>query len=148
MNNCGHCGANLTPADMSQPTCRYCGTVLAHYARAAEKVAVVNALMGDANRNGIPDVLEGAARMGGPPMAMPPGGAQPVVVVHSAVVMGGQHLPPLTGGPVGQPGFYGHAMAGQAHGGGARTGMMVAIIVAVLFVVAMGAGMAMWLVAA
>jgi hypothetical protein len=27
----------LTPADLSQPSCRYGDTVLAHYARAAEK---------------------------------------------------------------------------------------------------------------
>jgi hypothetical protein len=146
MNNCGHCGANLTPADMSQPTCRYCGTVLAHYARAAEKVAVVNALMGDANRNGIPDVLEGAARMGGPPLAMPPGGAQPVVVVHSAVVMGGQPLPPMTGGPVGNPGFYGAAMHGQPQRSGA--GMLIAVLLVAVVVVAIGAGMAAFLVLA
>jgi hypothetical protein len=144
MSNCGHCGANLTPADMSQPTCRYCGTVLGHYARAAEKVAVVNALMGDANRNGIPDVLEGMAQMGGAPMRMPPGGAQPVVVVHSAVVMGGQPLPPMTGGPVGHPGFYGQAVVGQAQGGGSRTGLILALIVGLVLFVAMGAGMAMW----
>ena len=82
MSNCGHCGANLTPADMGQPTCRYCGTVLGHYARAAEKVAVVNALMGDANRRH-PHVLE-AWRRWRRPDPMPPacaaGGHRPLAV--------------------------------------------------------------------
>jgi hypothetical protein len=104
MTNCGHCGANLTPADLSQPACRHCGTVLAHYARAAEraaeKVAVVNALLGDANRNGIPDVFEGAAHLGAAPAALSRGDGQPVVIVHSSVVIGG---PMGHGGHPGQP---------------------------------------------
>lgn len=145
MSNCGHCGSNLTAADMSQPTCRYCGTVLAHYARAAEKVAVVNALMGDANRNGIPDVLEGAARMGTTPMhGGGPHAGGPVVVVHSAVVMGGQPLPPLHGGPVGQPGFYGQAIGGQAQPRSSAAGMMVGLAIIMAIMVLGGMGAAMW----
>ena len=104
MTNCGHCGANLTPADLSQPACRHCGTVLAHYARAAEraaeKVAVVNALLGDANRNGIPDVFEGAAHPGATPAVLSRGDGQPVVIVHSSVVIGG---PTGHSGHPGQP---------------------------------------------
>jgi hypothetical protein len=101
MTTCGRCGANLTDADLTMPSCRYCGTVHAHVARAAEKVAVVNALMGDANRNGIPDVFEGMARVGGTPLA-PTGGPLPpgaVVVSASALLIGGGSAPPTTGGP-------------------------------------------------
>src|SRR5688572_14546462 len=104
MASCGHCGANLTPADMSLPQCRYCGTVLQHYASAAEKVAVVNAMMGDANRNGIPDALEGMAQLGTAPVPPPggplPPGARPVVS-GGMVMIGGGPVPPMTGGPVG-----------------------------------------------
>ena len=44
---------------MVQPACKYCGKVLAAYADAQQKVMQVQALMGDANGNGIPDALEG-----------------------------------------------------------------------------------------
>jgi hypothetical protein len=154
MSNCGHCGANLTPADMSQPTCRYCGTVLAHYARAAEKVAVVNALMGDANRNGIPDALEGMAQMGGAPMHMPPGGGHPVVIVHSAVVLGGGPLPPQTGGPVGAQGSFPWPNAPPGRYGAfgmpmppapRRSAALIVIAVVVMLAVGLTAGMLMFM---
>ncbi len=140
MNTCSHCGSNLTPADMSQPSCRYCGTVFAHYARAAEKVAVVNALMGDANGNGIPDVLEGAARLGTTPAGGPYAGGHPVVVVHSAVMIGGGPVPPAAGGPVaygGYPGqppamlppMYGAPMPYPARRGGAGVALLIGLVV-------------------
>jgi hypothetical protein len=44
--NCHACGAALTPADYTMPSCRYCGAAHAHHARAAEKVLVVQQLMG------------------------------------------------------------------------------------------------------
>jgi hypothetical protein len=157
MNTCGHCGSNLTPADLSQPACRYCGTVFAHYARAAEKVAVVNALMGDANRNGIPDVLEGAARLGTTPAGLPHGAGQPVVIVHSAVVLGGGQVPPMTGGPVGYGGYpgppggyappmYGGPVTHPARRGG--SGVAVFVIIGALFVFGLVGGLAALLVLA
>jgi hypothetical protein len=59
LTRCGHCGANLAPADMSQPACRYCGTVLPHHARAAQQAELVTNLLADKNGNGIPDAFEG-----------------------------------------------------------------------------------------
>jgi hypothetical protein len=158
MSSCGHCGSNLTPADMSQPNCRYCGTVLAHYARAAEKIAVVNALMGDANGNGIPDVFEGAARLGTVPTGMPRGADQPMVVVHSAVIIGGGAVPPMSGGPMGptgQVGYHGQPpaflppMHGQPMGYPARRNhkaTVILVVFGVMTVVGILAGLVAFLV--
>ncbi|HEU4535152.1 MAG TPA: hypothetical protein VFS00_13585 [Polyangiaceae bacterium] len=124
---------------MSQPACRHCGTVLAHYARAAEraaeKVAVVNALLADANHNGIPDMFEGAARMGVMPTGLPQGAGQPVVVVHSAVIINGQ-VQSMSGAPAGRgpppggyaPSLYGNPAAPSARRGGAGVATLVAIV--------------------
>lgn len=143
--SCGHCGANLSQEDMHQPKCRFCGTVLAHYARAAEKVAVVNAMMRDANGNGIPDALEGMAGlptggpvppMGGAPMTP---GARPMISQGGMAMLGGGPAPPMGGGPVGSfgpmggaPDVYGHARRGM------RTFMIVAVVGAVVLMMVIG----------
>jgi hypothetical protein len=57
--SCTNCGKNFTTDDLRGTTCRYCGTVLAHHARAAQQVAVINQMMADRNGNGIPDAFEG-----------------------------------------------------------------------------------------
>lgn len=152
MSNCGNCGANLTPADMSQPACRHCGTVLAHYARAAEKVAVVNALMADANQNGIPDMFEGMARVGATPGGLPRGAGQPMVVVHSAVVING-HVQSMTSGPAGQgappggypPSLYGNPGSPAAGRGGANV-VLVVVLVALVFIAGLAGALAFLLV--
>ncbi len=56
---CGHCGSNLSAEDLTRSNCKYCGTVLPHRARAAERAAAVEQIFADANQNGIPDVVEG-----------------------------------------------------------------------------------------
>ena len=56
---CTNCGKNFTTDDLRGTSCRYCGTLLAHHARAAQQVAVVNQMMVDRNGNGIPDAFEG-----------------------------------------------------------------------------------------
>lgn len=56
---CTHCGSNLSAEDLHNASCTYCGTVLPHHAKAAEKAALVQQLLADANGNGSPDVLEG-----------------------------------------------------------------------------------------
>lgn len=56
---CTNCGKNFTTDDLRGTNCRYCGTLLAHHARAAQQVAVVNQMMVDRNGNGIPDAFEG-----------------------------------------------------------------------------------------
>ena len=57
--SCTNCGKNFTTDDLRGTSCRYCGTLLAHHARAAQQVAVVNQMMADRNGNGIPDAFEG-----------------------------------------------------------------------------------------
>jgi hypothetical protein len=56
---CTNCGKNFTTDDLRGTSCRYCGTLLAHHARAQQQVAVVNQMMADRNGNGIPDAYEG-----------------------------------------------------------------------------------------
>ena len=57
--SCTNCGKNFTTDDLRGTSCRYCGTLLAHHARAAQQVAVINQMMADRNGNGIPDAYEG-----------------------------------------------------------------------------------------
>ncbi|HVH42604.1 MAG TPA: hypothetical protein VM925_09675 [Labilithrix sp.] len=102
--SCTNCGKNFTTDDLRGTNCRYCGTLLAHHARAAQQVAVVNQMLADRNGNGIPDAYEGlvanaqanalnqAFGMGpppygspmGPPMPGPHGYAPPAVHIHAA----------------------------------------------------------------
>jgi hypothetical protein len=56
---CTNCGKNFTTDDLRRTSCKYCGTLLAHHARAQEQVAVLNQMMVDRNGNGIPDAYEG-----------------------------------------------------------------------------------------
>jgi len=58
---CTNCGKNMTTDDLRRTSCVYCGQVLAHHARAAQQVAVINQMMVDSNGNGIPDAFEGLA---------------------------------------------------------------------------------------
>ena len=51
----------MTPDDLRRVNCVHCGQVLAHHARAAQQVAVINQMMVDSNGNGIPDAFEGIA---------------------------------------------------------------------------------------
>lgn len=46
VQNCNHCGANLTLDDMRQPNCPYCGTVYPHHAQAAQHAQVMSHMMG------------------------------------------------------------------------------------------------------
>jgi hypothetical protein len=45
LQRCTHCGANLGVDDLRGTNCRYCGTALAHHARAAEHAALVNQVL-------------------------------------------------------------------------------------------------------
>lgn len=92
--SCTNCGKNFTTDDLRGTNCRYCGTVLAHHARAAQQVAVINQMMVDRNGNGIPDAFEGLAQNAqanamnqafGYPHAPPAGGfgAPPPVAMHA-----------------------------------------------------------------
>jgi hypothetical protein len=153
--HCTHCGANLSIEDMRAPTCRFCGTVLAHHARAMEKVAVVQGIMGG--------MLGGMA----PPMAggpLPPMQGNAVVVTSgSAVVMvstnsaGGPVAPPMHGHPMGgaRPGvpmmMYGHPAAMHAvdHAQrGIRRMVLGIVIFSVVIMVLVGAGIAVFAVMA
>ena len=108
---CTHCGATLTPEQFQAQSCAYCGTLLAHHARAAEKVAVVQQLMADRNGNGIPDALEGLMNPGmlppgGSPYGMPPGAMPPpygAPMGGYGAPMGGYGAPMGGFGPPGLP---------------------------------------------
>ena len=56
---CTNCGKNFTTDELRLTNCRYCGTLLAHHARAQQQVAVVHQMLADRNGNGIPDAYEG-----------------------------------------------------------------------------------------
>lgn len=56
---CTNCGKNFTTDELRRTSCKYCGTLLAHHARAQEQVAMLNQMMMDRNGNGIPDAYEG-----------------------------------------------------------------------------------------
>jgi hypothetical protein len=58
---CTNCGKPFTTDDLRGTQCRYCGTLLAHHARAAQQLAVVSQVLADRNGNGIPDAFEGLA---------------------------------------------------------------------------------------
>lgn len=56
---CNNCGKPFTTDDLRGTHCKYCGTLLAHHARAQQQVAVVKEMLADRNGNGIPDAFEG-----------------------------------------------------------------------------------------
>src|SRR5262249_55453548 len=56
---CTNCGKPFTTDDLRGTSCKYCGTLLAHHARAQQQIAVVNGMLADRNGNGIPDAYEG-----------------------------------------------------------------------------------------
>ena len=123
--SCTNCGKNFTTDDLRGTSCKFCGTLLAHHARAAQQVAVINQMMADRNGNGIPDAYEGvianaqanalnqAFGMGASPYAQPMGGYPVSPMNPMNVVMA--------------PGAHMHAANVQA----ARTMKTVIILVAV-----------------
>lgn len=80
---CTRCGHALSAAELAGADCPYCGTVLPHRARAAEKAAVVEQMFADRDGNGVPDVFEAAA----PGIAPPPPGAFTTYEVHTTNVV-------------------------------------------------------------
>jgi hypothetical protein len=88
--SCTNCGKNFTTDDLRGTSCKYCGTLLAHHARAAQQVAVINQMMADRNGNGIPDAYEGlmanaqnqAFGMGVPPYGQPMGPMMGPAAMH------------------------------------------------------------------
>lgn len=76
---CAHCGANLSLDDLRGTSCRYCGTVLPHHARAAEQAALVNQVLNQQlQARGLPPPATPIVpyQYGAPPGApgAPPGG--------------------------------------------------------------------------
>ena len=132
MSACSNCGATLTPEDMQSKACRYCGTVFEHYARAAEKVAVVQQLLAP-GPGGVPMALQ--AMMGTPmqpgafpPLAPPASGSAPQVIATSGGVVFAQQPPPMIGGPM--------PFAGQPIA--SRTGPSIALLLVVIAVPLIG----------
>jgi hypothetical protein len=138
MSACSNCGATLTPEDMQSKACRYCGTVFEHYARAAEKVAVVQQLLAP-GPGGVPVALQGMMGMPMqpgvvPPMVAPAAGSAPQLIAASGGVVFAQQPPPMLGGPM--------PFAGQpvpSRTGPSITLLIVLILVPLLGLIAAGA---------
>lgn len=89
VQNCNHCGANLTLDDMRKPNCPYCGTVYPHHAQAAQHAELMSRMMGQlvANQAEIQNQWRGAFGVGPVP---PPG---------TPVIPGMQGTPGMPGMP-------------------------------------------------
>ena len=61
---CTNCGKPFTTDDLRGTSCRYCGTLLAHHARAQQQVAVVREMLGQNFPQGVPPYAP-------PPYGMP-----------------------------------------------------------------------------
>lgn len=152
--SCPRCGAHLADADLQNPNCRYCGALHPHMARAAEKVEVVKQLLAP-GPGGMPVAM--AAMMGqtGPAPhrpPMPPGSG--IVMVNGSVVQTGPAPPQMAGygaapyaaAPFGAAPFgaapYAAAPfalhAQHAARSGMRVAMVIAVVVAVLTLLAVG----------
>ncbi len=135
---CTNCGKNFTTDDLRGTSCKFCGTLLAHHARAQEQVAVVNAMLADRNGNGIPDAYEGLVANAqnqafGQAFGMPinPYGPNPVAIQHGPYGAYGAGAPANYPAP-------GH-FAGQEV---ARAGKMMAIALVAVVVVLILLGLA------
>ncbi|MBX3192351.1 MAG: hypothetical protein KF819_35500 [Labilithrix sp.] len=99
---CTNCGKNMTTDDLRRTSCVHCGQVLAHHARAAQQVAVINQMMGQ--------------YMAGAPPPIPP-------------MMVGQ-IPPMMGNPMmGNPYV---AAQMNAVNQGVKTAAMSVVLVSVI----------------
>jgi hypothetical protein len=73
---CTNCGKNMTTDDLRRTACVHCGQVLAHHARAAQQVAVVNQMLAQ----GMPQQLMAQQYGQGMYGQQPPGGfGQPMM---------------------------------------------------------------------
>jgi hypothetical protein len=77
VQNCQHCGANLTLDDMRKTNCPYCGTVYPHHSMAAQHAQVVGQVFNQmvAQQYGMPPQPPYGAP--GMPPGMPPGPGMP-----------------------------------------------------------------------
>jgi hypothetical protein len=108
---CTNCGKNMTTDDLRRTSCVHCGQVLAHHARAAQQVAVVNQIM--------------AQQMGGgfgqppyQPHPPPPGMAPPGYGPPGAGAPGygpAGYVAPMMGAPYVAPPYAAQAAFAQAN---------------------------------
>jgi hypothetical protein len=76
VQNCTHCGANLTLDDMRQPNCPYCQTVYPHKSQGQQHAEVVNQMMGNMMQQQAQVQNQWRAAYGAPPQpgyGVPPG---------------------------------------------------------------------------
>jgi len=142
---CTNCGKPFTTDDLRGTACKFCGTLLAHHARAQQQVAVINQMMVDRNGNGIPDAYEGIVA-----------NAQ-ANALNQAFGMGGNPYAPYGGSPMGggmgmppgmnmnnpyAPNVYIAQQTGRAM---SRVVMMVVLSVVAITVLSFGLGIAMFM---
>lgn len=138
---CTNCGKPFTTDDLRGTNCKYCGTLLAHHARAQQQVAVINQMMADRNGNGIPDAYEGivanaqanalnqAFGMGAAPYA--PMGAPPA--------MGAPPMNNPYGNPYGNPMMNPYANV-NAQVSKAMSRAMLIVVISIVFVIVLTMG--------
>jgi|GEM_PF-1568879 len=150
---CTNCGKNMTTDDLRRVACMHCGQVLAHHARAAQQVAVVNQMLADRNGNGIPDAFEGLAANATANAYGQMGFGAPQVqvgVVHMGAPPQG---PMMVHGPHGPVATYAHAhlqplqQVQAATRQATRTVMIVAFVFGLVFVLMVAGGVAFALLA-
>jgi hypothetical protein len=108
VQNCNHCGANLTLADLRNTNCPYCKTVLPHHAQAAQHAAVAGQVMNQMMAQQAAIQNQWRAGFGVGPMPQgPPGGPPP------GMPYAGYGAPPPPPGMPGNPyaGAYGNPAA-------------------------------------
>jgi hypothetical protein len=102
---CTNCGKNMTTDDLRRTSCVHCGQVLAHHARAAQQVAVVNQLLGQQMGGGFGQPYA-------PPGMAPPGYGAPG---PGAPGYGPGYVAPMMGAPYVAPPYGAQAAFAQAN---------------------------------
>ena len=97
VQNCTHCGANLTLDDMRRTSCPYCGTVYPHHSMAAQHAQVAGQVMNQMMAQQAQVQNQWRAAYGAPPQPPHPGAPGP------GMPPGMPPGPGMPGSPYGDP---------------------------------------------
>jgi hypothetical protein len=136
--SCTNCGKPFTTDDLRGTSCRYCGTLLAHHARAAQQAAVVNHMLADRNGSGIPDAYEGMIA-----------NAQANAMNQAFGMNPYPYGQPMAGPPIHHAAQVAHVQQVTAHVSRTISKVMIAVVVSVVLVtlLTIGLGVAFFLLA-
>jgi hypothetical protein len=133
---CTNCGKPFTTDDLRGTACKFCGTLLAHHARAQQQVAVINQMMVDRNGNGIPDAYEGIVANAQANAMNQAFGMNPYAPYGGGGPMG---APPGMNNPYGNP-YAANAYVAQ-NVGRAMSKAMILVVVSILAITLLSVGM-------